>query len=853
MSAPAPRCHLLRLLIVLTTAVPAVQVGAQEERQYVPDLGDGLRTPLTALAGEFDALAVVANPAGLGMLRGSHLGVLISLDDPDRVRDAGSGFGMYYGALFGGGLLPRVGFGAALEFLRPERSALVPDPGTPRRLSLAASFGAGEHVAVGVAWRRFFDDSSLPLDDVTTFDLGLTARLGPHFAVGAIGRDLGRPSAGDSVLRRRYELELAVRPAGTERFELGLGGRAGEDRDRVDGWLRWSWRMTPGAYLKGQFLAQNLRTVATTPGGSITGDVYEGRVTAGLEVVVGGYSSTWFGTLASDLDGASAAVQSGSWYIGVTSEPRASIIGDPPRIAQLELTGAVSEQRLTGLVASLKRIRQDAAVVALFVRIDGLGAGWAATRTLRTELGKLQAAGKKVFAYLAAGTTRDYYLASVADRVWVDPAGGLWLAGFAATTLYFRDLLGKLGVFAQFEKIEEFKSAPEAFTRAAPSEAAVRMRDALFDDIYATIVTDIARSRGIPPDQVRTLFDAGPYTAGQLQAVSSLVDAVVQPDDLDGLVQKELGRAYPVGNAPYRRPEAWQYPSIAVIYLEGDIVTGKSRTIPILGRKMAGAESIASAIASARTRVDIQAIVLRINSPGGSALASEMIAREVFKTRGVKPIICALGDVAASGGYFAAAGCDVIYAEPTTITGSIGIYTGKFDISGLLSRLGVTWAIYKRGHHSDRESYLRAYTAEEQTRVKEQIGYYYGRFLSAVARGRGMTERQVDEVGRGRVWTGRQAVDAKLVDELGGMGDAIARAKRDAGISDGELANLVELPESSPGLLGRLLGIDLNAAEPQAAAVLGAVLGELREAVPGSMLVDPSAPQARLPFFIRWD
>jgi protease-4 len=318
---------------------------------------------------------------------------------------------------------------------------------------------------------------------------------------------------------------------------------------------------------------------------------------------------------------------------------------------------------------------------------------------------------------------------------------------------------------------------------------------------------------------------------------------------------------------------------MAIIFVDGDIVSGKSQVIPFLGRRLAGAETIVGAIASARANPDIDAIVLRIDSPGGSALASELMAREVFKTRGVKPIICSMGDLAASGGYFIAAGCDVIYAEPTTITGSIGIFTGKVEVSSLLSQLGLSWVTYTRGKFADRESYFRPYTEEEKLRIKEQIRYYYGRFTGTVAKGRGMTEEAVDEVGRGHVWTGKQAKAVKLVDELGGIGDAIARAKAEAGIAADMPTRVIYLPAPAGSLLSRLLGLGFlgalegedgavetdvdqdyglenegdGGAAAKAAALLGLPgAGSLLDALPGSLLLDPTEPQARLPFAIVW-
>jgi protease-4 len=271
--------------------------------------------------------------------------------------------------------------------------------------------------------------------------------------------------------------------------------------------------------------------------------------------------------------------------------------------------------------------------------------------------------------------------------------------------------------------------------------------------------------------------------------------------------------------------------------------------------KFVGLRSLLPAIVKAREDGRIKAIVLRIDSPGGSALASDLVARELERTKGVKPVICSLGDVAASGGYFMAAPCDRIFAAPSTLTGSIGIFTGKFDLSGLATKLGVNVERYERGLHASMESLFRSYTDEERALLLEKMRYYYGRFVETVARGRGLTPTQVDAIGRGHVWSGRAAQMRGLVDEFGSLTDAIAEAKKRAHLRVDEPIELVEEPEE-PSLLGTilgLLGINLNlkmneAADPAIAVVPG--VRDLLRSLPGSLLVEPSTPQARLDGYV---
>jgi protease-4 len=296
------------------------------------------------------------------------------------------------------------------------------------------------------------------------------------------------------------------------------------------------------------------------------------------------------------------------------------------------------------------------------------------------------------------------------------------------------------------------------------------------------------------------------------------------------------------------RPEKWQFPGVAVIYVEGDITDGASRSIPLLGQKLAGGETLVAAISAARANPAIGAIIIRIDSPGGSALASELVSREIFATRGVKPIVCSMSDLAASGGYFIAAGCERVFAEPMTITGSIGIFYGKFDVGGLVKKLGAATDTYKRGNRADIESMFRPYTKEERVVLLEKLRYMYGRFLGAVSEGRGMKKDEVDAVGRGHVWTGAQAKPIKLVDEFGGLGDALVYAKRRMGLAADARVQLIELPDVPASLLGfvaNLLGVK---SEQQVSVTELAGLKDLLRGVPASVLVDPNAAQARLPF-----
>jgi len=838
------------LVALAATASPRLAAAQPTvDRRYQDEPTSGVYLPATPMAGEQDARAVSVNPSGLQFLRGPHLTLALDLSDEDVATSGGSGFAAFLASSLFGGLLPKVSYGVGLEVLAPPRARLIPDPGSPVRFTYAQSIGLGRAASFGVAWHHFFDDSAL--GGLDTFDVGLSMRLGNWLAAGAVVRDVGAPDVGATEVQRRYELELTGRPFGTDRLDLGLGGRVGEVDANPDGWLRASLKVARGVYLHAVGESRALRAVEAVGADTRTFHERDLRVSAGLEVSFGAIGVAAFGSGILD-DQRHRHLGGGTLIARLSAEEVPAVQGRPDRIERIDLTSAVDPRELTDIVVKLRAIERDPAAKAVVVAIDGVDAGWGTLEEIRNGLLRVRAAGKKVFAYMVAGTGRDYWVATAADKIYVDPAGGVRLAGFAGTTLYYKGAFDKLGVQAQFEKIAEYKSAPEAYTATGPSEPALRMRNELYDSLWGDFVDGIAQGRHLDRATVEALIDAGPFTSGDLARDRRLVDAVADPDQVAELIAKELGTLYPIEDAPDERPAQWSPAAVAVIYIDGDIIDGKSMTIPFLGRHLVGGETIAEAIAAARADPDVGAIILRIDSPGGSALASELMAREVFKTRGVKPIVCSMGDLAASGGYFVAAGCDTIFADRMTITGSIGIFYGKFDFSGLLGKLGITAETFRRGRRADMESFFRPYTDEERAHLRERIRYFYGRFVAAVAEGRGMSETAVDAVGRGRVWSGVQGKQQKLVDRFGGLVDTLAYAKQQMGVGADEPVRLIQLPSPAVGFLNLLLGDFMKAQAP--ALSLRDLPGgaAIADAIPGSVWAQPDSPQARLPFNVVW-
>ncbi|HEY6180317.1 MAG TPA: signal peptide peptidase SppA, partial [Kofleriaceae bacterium] len=737
------------------------------------------------------------------------------------------------------------------EWLRPSRSRLSPDPGEPFRLTLGLAAPLGASAGFGIAWHHFHADGAL--SGLDAFDLGLSLRLGSYLAAGAALRDLATRDIAGTPVQRRYEAELGARPFGNDALDAGIGGRIGETRGDLDGWLRASLRVARGVYLQGEVETRALHAIEDTSLGPLDRTGRDVRATIGVELSFGELGATSLATMLRDDTGRSRAL-GGTAILRLSTSGAPSVLGTPDHIERVELSGAITQRQLSAHVVRLRAIARDSSARAMVVTLDGVAAGWAALEELRDEIARVRRAGKKVFAYMVSGSGRDYFVATAADKIYVDPAGGLRLVGMAGTTMYFRGAFEQVGVLPQFEKIAEYKSAPEQFTETGPTEAAARMRNELFDSLWDRWVAAVADARHLTSDQVIALVDRGPYTAGDLAADTRLVDAVAAPEKVSQLVIGEIGELLPVAAPAAERPERWQPPGVAVIYVDGDITDGKSQAVPLLGENLVGSETLIEALTQARSDPRIGAIILRIDSPGGSALASELIAREVFATRGVKPILCSMSNTAASGGYFIAAGCDAIFAEPMTITGSIGIFYGKFDIAGLARKLGVTTDTYTRGKHADLESMFRPYTDEERVTLKDNLRYMYGRFVGAVAEGRGLKPDAVDAVGGGHVWSGAQAMPIKLIDRFGGLADAIDEAKRRMGLAASDRIQLHELPDQPASLLaalGSLIGLSGDSARTLQLTDLPAVK-QLFDGVPASVLVGQGQPQARLPFAITW-
>jgi protease IV len=533
----------------------------------------------------------------------------------------------------------------------------------------------------------------------------------------------------------------------------------------------------------------------------------------------------------------------GGSLFGGSSYLDLEVAGELPEAAAPADIGSLFSRRPTPLrtyVESLDRAAHDPNVKAVVLRAGLLSdAGWGRVQELRAAVLSFRKSGKPVYGYVEFCGNKEYYLLAACTKVYALPTAILQVAGLSAEVTFFRKTLDKLGIQAQFEGVGKYKNAPNTFTESSFTEPHREQMTALVDSLFSQYVEGIAQGRRKSAEEVRALIDRGPYDGpGALRA--GLVDGLMYADELE----PKLGGASRISPARYVRSATSlifdRRPKVALIYAVGDIMPGESQSSAV-GGELAGSDTIARALRSARTDDDIKAIVFRIDSPGGFGPAADVIRREVQLARKVKPVVVSMGDLAASGGYYVTIGCNAIVAQPGTITGSIGVFSGKFSMRGLYDKLGVTREILTRGAHAAIFSTYRPWSDEERSKIRSQNVTFYEDFVHKVAGGRRKTYDEIDAVAQGRVWTGADAIGVGLVDRLGGLDDAIAIAKDEARISRAQEVSLVVLPE-------RKGFFDMIWQRQEDDAVERALPVDLRALLHWARSVASEGPVARLPF-----
>ncbi len=766
----------------------------------------GVHVAGAARAGDADATAVQENPAQLGFLPAGGLAVAADLwGAATPLPGRGAGVFLATPLVFSHG-----GLGFGLSHVGDTPIFGVESHTT---MQLGYALRLGRALSLGASWVHVWGGRFGGTD---TFDLAASARGGRHVALGLVVEDVGAPSPAPAVpaLARLWAGELVLRPLGTSRLEVAVGA------SHVEGEL-WRW-IVPRARLAAT-IVDGLRvfaTGATLPRGAAYAFAHDADYEAelGLALDFDHLGLTAAGRAAFPGAGGGGDGGGAALLLRAEGERRPPLVA-PAVVVRLDLDHIEDDAAFVEIVRRVRALGADAGVVAVLLKLDELPLGLGRIEELRDLVLGLRARGKRVYAYSSFPSTRAYYLATACDGIVLHPAGSLSLTGFAQTVTFYKRAMDTLGVNVDLVRIGEFKGAMEPFVMNEQSAPVRANKNDLLDDVYARFVAAVAKARtagGHPIDEarVRALVDRGLFAPEDARA-AGLVDAVKDDGELEGYLRAALGRARVELRDPDTSPReaAWPSRQVAVVLVDGTIVDGKSQRLPFDLGAFTGGDTLVAALEQCGRDASVRAIVLRVNSPGGSAFASDVVARAIVKLRrDGKPVVVSMGDVAASGGYYISAPADAIFAEPSTISGSIGIFGYKVDVRKLMGTLGLGVETNRRGQHADYLSPYRPWTDAEAKMAGEQIRHFYDLFLGTVADGRkarGLTRARVDEIGRGHVWTGAEAQGLGLVDQMGGVGAAIDLAARLGHVPlerDG-LPDLEVLPKPQGGLLQQLTGL----------------------------------------------
>jgi protease-4 len=724
--------------------------------------------PYNSTATSDDISAIKFNPAGLGISRGFQTSFFHTFSDSSFKGD-------------NAWLLTSGGLGFSVEWL-----GNVADR-TYRKYTLSGGgkFSRGLFWGTSYSW---FGSRHEDYDKLSSWKIGLLARPFEFLSVGAVAKDLNRPRFEGEKSQISFDYGVAVRPAG-DRLTLSADASLGEKEKIKNAVYRFRAEVEP------------------LDGFILSGDIDDkGNFGLGGRINLPTLGASTYNSVTKDYD-----YNQGTVYLTLSEDRYRTLLKRKNNFVEIRLSGKLVEENsrvgffgktkptMMDLLESIGRAKDDNSVRGMLLRIESLDWGISKVQEIRDAILDFKTGGKYVIAFMELGGNKEYYLATAADKIVLLPSGYLLLNGLEAEVTFIKGTLEKLGIVADLEHIGDYKSASDLLTRTSMSPAHREVVNSLLDDLYDQITQGIAQSRGWTQEVTKTKIDSGPFTATEAKR-SNLVDTLLFYDQMDDLIKKNTGLSpHKVANRSYQNRHYYKYswaipPKIAVIFATGMIGSGESGRNFLLGDYM-GSVTVSQAIKKAREDRTIKAIVFRVDSPGGDGIASDVILREIVKTKGIKPFIVSMSDVAGSGGYWISCAADTIVSMPGSYTGSIGVISGKFSLQGLYQKIGFNIETVKRGKHADIFSTTRQFNDEEREIVQKQIKEFYSEFIQRVAQGRKMSEAEVDSLGRGRVWTGRQAQRNGLVDLLGGLDLALAIAREKAGLPEDSEVEIVSFPE----------------------------------------------------------
>jgi protease IV len=677
---------------------------------------------------------------------------------------------------------------------------------------------------------------SRALDGYFSATTGLTLRPWSWLSASVVVRDWNEPVSdlGDRI-ERSYVGGLGLRPFGRRALEAGFDltyyeksrswsgrGLLGIDVPRV-GRLRGDLSFSPES---------DRRFVAT----------------AGLDINIDRLQISGGGVFGDAITRSGTGFYAGAALRGFR-EPGTPLLS---RFVRVRINDTPGVRGNTRLLKKLWRLADDPDVDGVVLQLRAEPASSLAhAEEVADAIRGIRARKKKVLCHLEDAGSKSLFVCSQADRIAMNPAGGLRFAGIASQYYYFGGTLKKLGVRADFVRIGDHKLAVEQFTNMGGSAIAHLDHQELVDQLEQMYLHDVGGGRRIPVAELKARIAKGPFLPSEAKR-EGLIDTLAYHDEIERVLREMTGRNVRLADDDLtpRAPTRWgAIPKIAVVYLTGDMLDGESQHIPYVGVKTAGSYTITRALRRAREDSSVKSVVFRIETGGGSSLAADVILREEMLTAKRKPLVISMGTSAASGGYYAAVGGHEIFANRATVTGSIGIYYGKVDMVGLLDKLGVHIEQFRSAPRADAESLFRPFTDDERRELGNKVKQFYDLFVARVAEGRHMKPDDVDAVARGKLWTGVQAEARGLVDKIGGLRQALEEARR-----LGELphdAPFIELPEEDDSLLGFLLslvGISAAGLNPAAVAMVPPAFLQMARALSPFMMFDASKPLARAEF-----
>lgn len=813
--------------------------GEAAAQEAVPRPIDGVTVPWRALAATDDASAISVNPANLVHLPDPELRATV-VYTPDSAKLP------YRGYAFGIGLpFWIMATGLQLDLMDPTGAAPTPFAlaGDGQRytwLRWSQSVQLGDALSLGNTFAWSFSETPA-LHRLFSVSTGLTLR--PHrFLSGAVVvRDWNSPgNDAGAELEPSVDFGASFRPVdGDKVFEIGLEA---------------SYRSADQAWVPVANAAVDVPYVGRLRLGGTFLDATEGRFTASAAIDV---NIDRFQVTAGSVFG-NAQGYSGTGLVasaGIRPFREEPGIPIPQHVAKIRFESTPNARTHLAWLRALWKLADDPEVAGVLLEMRAAPASSLAhAEELVDAIELLKRRGKKVMCHLEDAGGRELFVCSAADRVAINPAGGIRFAGLSGRYFYLGGLMRKLGIQADFVRIGRHKLAPEQFFDG-PSKTGRDDHRELLGEYEKIYVGQVGRGRKMKFGAAKKVIAKGPFIATEALD-GQLVDQLVYEDEINRFVRETIGfpvKVIDIGERPKRAPRLWRdRTKVAVIYLEGTMIDGNSRTIPLLGTKLAGSYTIAKALKQARTDSSIGAVVFRMETGGGSSLASDVILREATLLAKEKPLIVSMGSAAASGGYYASAAGKEIFALPSTITGSIGIFYGKADVSQLLSKLNVQMDAVRSAPRADAESLFRPFTDDERKELGRKVKQFYDLFVGRVAEGRKMDPAAVDAVARGKVWTGRQAKEHKLVDQLGGFRQALQRA-RELGDLDEESA-IVELPPPDGSFLTqvlKLIGVPGISAEDRVGWVPPPVMDLARVLIPFTVF-RPYQPLALMDVMITW-